>query len=126
MKKWLLTIVFGSVLVLGACGGGEDDGGTEEPADDGADTGTEESADDNGEGGSVDVAAAEEAFQQSCASCHGQDLTGGAGPDLTSVGSSYSADEIADIIENGTGSMPAGTATGEDVDLISNWLADMQ
>ncbi|GAB3802830.1 cytochrome c551 [Virgibacillus kimchii] len=123
MKKWLLTIVFGSVLVLGACGGADDD--TDEPADDGADTDTEESADDNGEGGTVDVAAAEEAYQQSCASCHGQDLSGGAGPDLTDVGSRYSADEIANIIEEGIGSMPAGTATGDDVDLLANWLADM-
>jgi|SRR5690625_543705 len=122
MKKWLLTIVFGSALVLGACGGGDD--GADEPADDNGDTDTEESAGD--EGGSVDTAAAEEAFQASCASCHGADLTGGAGPDLTDAGANYSADEIVDIIENGTGSMPAGTATGEDVDLLANWLAEMQ
>ncbi|MFA1821355.1 cytochrome c551 [Virgibacillus oceani] len=124
MKKWLLTIVFGSALVLGACGG--DDDGADEPVDDNGDTDTEESADDNGDGGSVDVAAAEEAFQQSCASCHGADLTGGAGPDLTDAGSNYSSDEIADIIENGKGSMPAGTATGDDVDLLANWLAEME
>ncbi|WP_164216649.1 cytochrome c551 [Virgibacillus sp. YIM 98842] len=126
MKKWLLTIVFGSALVLGACGGG-DDGGTEEPADDGGDTDTEESAGDNGDGGgAVDTAAAEEAYEQSCASCHGADLSGGAGPDLQNVGSNYSAEEIADIIENGKGSMPAGLATGEDKDNIAAWLAEMQ
>src|SRR5690625_2770437 len=122
MKKWLLTIVFGSALVLGACGGGDDDG-ADEPADNGDDTDTEESAGDNGDGGSVDVAAAEDAYQQSCASCHGADLSGGAGPDLQNVGSSYSAEEIADIIENGTGSMPAGLASGEDKDNIAAWLA---
>jgi mono/diheme cytochrome c family protein len=122
MKKWLLTIVFGSALVLGACGGGDD--GADEPADDNGDTETEESAGD--EGGSVDVAAAEEAYQQSCASCHGADLSGGAGPDLTDAGSNYSEDEIADIIENGIGSMPAGLATGEDKDNIAAWLADME
>lgn len=124
MKKWLLTIVFGFALVLGACGG--DDGDTGEPADDGGDTDTEESAGDNGDGGSVDASAAEDAYQQNCASCHGADLSGGSGPELTNVGSQYSADEIADIIENGIGSMPAGMATGDDVDLLANWLADME
>ena len=77
MKKWLLTIVFGFALVLGACGG--DDGDTGEPADDGGDTDTEESAGDNGDGGSVDASAAEDAYQQNCASCHGADLSGGSG-----------------------------------------------
>src|SRR5699024_12021610 len=40
-------------------------------------------------------------FSQNCASCHGDDLSGGMGPDLTKVGSELSADEIKDIIENG-------------------------
>ncbi|CDQ39013.1 MULTISPECIES: cytochrome c551 [Virgibacillus] len=118
MKKWLLTMLFGSALVLGACGGG-DDGASEEPADNG-DTGTEEPS---GEGGSVDTAAAEEVFESNCASCHGADLSGGQGPDLTQVGSRLSSDEIADIIKNGKGSMPGGMATGEDVQILADWLA---
>ncbi|MFC3041300.1 cytochrome c551 [Virgibacillus xinjiangensis] len=124
MKKWLMTVVFGSALVLTACGGGGDEGGgTDESADNG-DTGTEESADG---GGSVDTAAAEEIYQNNCASCHGGDLSGGAGPDLTSVGADYSADEIADIIENGKGSMPAQSqVSGEDRETLANWLAEQQ
>ncbi|MFD1020323.1 cytochrome c551 [Thalassobacillus hwangdonensis] len=116
MKKKLLAVLFGSALVLGACGGNDE--GAEEPADNGGDTGTEESA-----GGDVDAAAAEKAYKQSCASCHGADLSGGAGPSLKDVGSKYSKDEIADIIKNGKGSMPKGQATGDDVDLIASWLA---
>ena len=33
MKKWLMAVLFGTVLVLGACGGGGDTNDTEEPAD---------------------------------------------------------------------------------------------
>lgn len=139
MKKWLMAVLFGTVLVLGACGGGDDTNDTEEPADtgesvetdegtdggtdEGADEGTEDSAED---GGTVDTAAAEEAYQQSCASCHGADLTGGAGPDLTAIGSKLSADEIADIIENGQGSMPGGLLSGEDATAVAEWLAEQQ
>ncbi|MGY0693540.1 cytochrome c551 [Virgibacillus sp. FSP13] len=124
MKKWLFTVLFGTALVLGACGGGDDDA-SEEPADNGDDTATEESADN---GGTVDASAAEEVFKSNCASCHGADLSGGAGPNLQKVGSKYSADEIADIIKNGKegdqGTMPAGMATGDDVDLLASWLAE--
>ncbi|AVQ99861.1 cytochrome C551 [Oceanobacillus iheyensis] len=121
MKKWLFTVLFGSALVLGACGGGDDS--SEEPAGDGA---TEEGANqgEESEGGTVDTAAAEEAFQSNCSSCHGADLSGGVGPALTNVGSKHSADEIADIIKNGQGSMPAGQASGDDVELLANWLAE--
>ena len=117
-------VLFALALVLSACGGG-DDGASEEPADTGDDT--EEAADDGAdEGGSVDTAAAEDVYKSSCASCHGADLSGGAGPDLTNVGSELSAEEIADVIENGQGSMPGGLVSGDDVDLLANWLAEQQ
>lgn len=123
MKKWLMAVLFGTVLVLGACGGGGDTNDTEEPADteESADEGAEESADD---GGAVDTAAAEDAYKQSCASCHGQDLSGGAGPDLTTIGSKLSASEIEDIIVNGQGSMPGGLLSGDDATAVAEWLAE--
>jgi len=121
MKKWLMAVLFGTMLVLGACGGANED--TQEPADTN-DEGTEESADDGAEeGGTVDTAAAEDLYQTSCASCHGQDLSGGAGPALDNAGSDFSADEIKDIIENGQGSMPAGLLSGDDADAVAEWLA---
>ncbi|MHA6252340.1 cytochrome c551 [Oceanobacillus sp. CAU 1775] len=122
MKKWLLAVLFMAVLVLAACGG--DDGAADEPADTG-DTGTEE-ATDNGDGGSVDAAHAEEVYQANCAMCHGADLSGGAGPGLTDVGSKYSEEEIADIIVNGIGSMQPQNVSGDDLDAISAWLAEKQ
>lgn len=108
-----MALLLGTVLVLGACGGGGDD--TSEPADDAT-----EEADD---GGTVDSAAAEDAYKSSCASCHGQDLEGGAGPDLENVGSKLSADEIEGVIENGQGSMPGGLLSGDDATAVAEWLA---
>src|SRR5699024_325862 len=54
----------------------------------------------------------EEVFSQNCASCHGEDLSGENGPDLTNVGSDLSRDEIHDVIMNGQGAMPAGLVDG--------------
>ncbi|KGX87951.1 menaquinol-cytochrome c reductase cytochrome b/c subunit [Pontibacillus litoralis] len=50
-------------------------------------------------------AAGYEIYKQNCASCHGAELGGGAGPAL--VGTELSVDEIKDITVNGLGSMPA-------------------
>jgi cytochrome c551 len=124
MKKWLLAIIFGTVLTLAACGGASNDDNAEEPpADDNA---TEEQGDTASEG-TVDTAAGEEVYANNCAMCHGADLSGGAGPELTNVGSKYSADEIKDIVQNGKGQMqPQKQVTGDDLDNLANWLAEKQ
>lgn len=106
MKKWLMAVMFGAVLVLGACGG--DDGASEEPAE------------ENGE--TVDAGAAEDVYKDSCASCHGGDLEGGAGPALE--GNGLSADEIEDIVEEGPGGMPAGLVSGDDLTVLADWLSE--
>src|SRR5699024_208687 len=66
----------------------------------------------------------EEVFQQNCATCNGDDLSGGNGPDLTKVGSEMSKDDIHDIIENGKGDMPPGIVAGEDADIVAEWLSE--
>lgn len=108
MKKWLMAVVFGAVLVLGACGGG-DDGASE-------DTGGE----------TADAGQAEEIYKNSCASCHGGDLEGGAGPDLTSVGADLSQDEIETVIEEGQGGMPGGLVSGDDLTTLAEWLSEQK
>jgi|SRR5690625_1266350 len=115
MKKWLMAVVLGTVLALGACGGGG--------SDDAADTGSDANTEENG-GDTVDTAAAEEAYKGKCASCHGQDLSGNNGPDLTSIGSKYSAEEIEDIIVDGIGTMPPGLLSGDEATAVAEWLAD--
>src|SRR5699024_11119032 len=67
----------------------------------------------------------EEIFANSCASCHGGDLTGGAGPDLTSVGSDHSKEHILSVIDEGQGAMHAGLIQGEEAEELTAWLAEM-
>jgi|SRR5690625_233196 len=68
----------------------------------------------------------EEIFANKCSSCHGDDLSGGMGPDLTKVGADLSVDEIEDIIVNGQGSMPPGLAVGEEAQALAEWLGEMK
>lgn len=80
-------------------------------------------------GGEQVSADPEEIFQNNCASCHGSDLSGGAGPDLTQVGSRLDESEIHDIIANGTdGGMPAfgNQLAEEEISTLSTWLAEQQ
>ncbi|MFD1926906.1 cytochrome c551 [Sporosarcina siberiensis] len=111
MKKQLLAVLFGATLVLGACGGDKAD-----DKDTSTDTGT-----------STETAAADgEAIYQanSCVSCHGGNLEGGAGPALDKVGGSLSEDEIHGIIVDGKPGMPAGIIEGEEATAVAKWLAE--
>lgn len=108
MKKKLLAAIFGATLVLGACGGGDDAGKTDEGA----------------AGGDSSVVDAEAVFQQSCASCHGGNLEGRSGPALETIGADLTEDEISDIIADGIGSMPGGLIKGDEADAVASWLAD--
>ena len=106
MKKKLLALLMGTSLVLAACGGG-DDGATE-------DTG----------GGETASADAEQIYNdKGCVACHGGDLTGGVGPDLSVAGGHLTADEIKDVIVNGRGAMVAQNVSDEVADALAEWLA---
>jgi cytochrome c550 len=63
----------------------------------------------------------------SCLACHGQDLSGGAGPALNKIGAQLSVDEIQEIITNGTdGGMPAqkGKLSDEEISIIAKYLSE--
>lgn len=88
-------------------------------------------AEENGEevveeNGGETTTDAESIYASSCASCHGADLTGGVGPDLTTVGSKLSKEEIEDIINNGIGSMPPGLVGPEEATVLAEWLSEKQ
>jgi cytochrome c551 len=110
MKKKLLTLLLGTSLVMGlaACGGGSDT-----------------SKNTNTGGGGNDVAsAAQKITAQKCSSCHGDNLKGAVGPDLTHIGGQLSKSQILDILKNGkSGGMPAGLISGSDADTVATWLA---
>ncbi len=107
MKKKLLLGLMGAALALGmgACGKSED---------------KSSSRNQTASGGGETI------FQQSCASCHGNNLEGKVGPALTNVGKKYSQDEITAIIEKGRGSMPPGLIEGEDAEKVASWLAEQK
>ncbi|MEH7384190.1 cytochrome c [Bacillus sp. JJ1521] len=111
MKRKLFGFLLGTSLVfaLAACGGGGDNA-AEEPA---------------GNNGGATALNAEEIYQGNCASCHGKDLAGaGSFPSLQTVGSKYSQDEIANIIDNGRGAMPKGLIKGDEKDAVAAWLSE--
>ncbi|REB11175.1 cytochrome c [Sporosarcina sp. BI001-red] len=106
LKNKFLATIFGAALVLGACGGGGDD----------------KAGDKDSAAGNVD---ADKVFQANCASCHGGNLEGGAGPALANIGGELSESEIHDTIENGkSGGMPGGLIKGDDLDAVAKWLSE--
>ena len=64
---------------------------------------------------------------QSCVTCHGEDLKGGAAAPAL-VGNALNADEVKDIIENGRGAMPGGQFQGsdEELDTLSEFIASLK
>lgn len=103
MKKKLLALMMGTTLVLAACGGGGDEasGGSETAS--GSDP--------------------EKLYNQKCSGCHGGDLKGLSGPDLSAIGSKLSQEEIEGVIANGQGNMPGGLFEGEEASSLAEWLA---
>lgn len=77
----------------------------------------------------LNVAAAEEVYSKNCLSCHGDQLQGGVGPELATIGASRSQEELAGAIMNGIGAMmPAfkDHLTAEDISHLSKWLSEMK
>lgn len=88
---------------------------------------------EHGEGGAAEgegEASAEEfdpeAFaQQNCVSCHGNSYEGqGAFPPL--VGTQLSEEEIADVLANGRGAMPAGLVPAENIEAMAAWVKSLE
>ncbi|MFE6168490.1 cytochrome c551 [Viridibacillus arvi] len=112
MKKTLLAILFGSALVLGACGGGNK--AKEETTNE--KTGSETTAVD-----------AQQIIQQKCITCHGENLEGrGNFPNISKIGATRSKKEILDIINNGKNGMPAGLISGDDAEAVAKWLSEQK
>ncbi|MFS0750812.1 c-type cytochrome [Oceanobacillus sp. 1P07AA] len=100
MKKWLVVMLLGVVLTLGACGNADNDTATE------------------------NLDPGEEVYRNNCASCHANDLSGSGGPSLVGVGSKYTQDEIAEIVTKGKGSMPPMNVEGQNLEELTNWLSE--
>ena len=141
MKKFFMFFLLSFVLVLGACGNGDDDADTTDDAEEDADTEEvvdeeeatedeeaeedateeEEEADDSASTSDFD---AEEFARTNCAACHGQDFTGGMGPDLTGLDEGT----ITDAVREGPGPMPSYSEdqiSDEDLDVLAGFFSEM-
>jgi len=118
LKNLLLALGLGTTLALAACGGSDDSS-----SDDSSSTKEESTMNDDSSKTETAVDA-EKIFANNCASCHGNNLEGNVGPNLTKVGSKYSSEEIQKIIKNGKGQMPAGILKDDkEIMAVADWLA---
>ncbi|MDG3045212.1 cytochrome c [Bacillus sp. B6(2022)] len=86
--------------------------------------GNSSSSDKEGSKSASSVSSGEEIYQQNCIGCHGKDLSGGGGPSLKEVGKKYNESQIADIAQNGKGSMPSGMVDEKQAKEVAKWLAE--
>lgn|SRR5699024_6009825 len=120
MKKWFVAIIFGILLVLGACSSENESATNEVESTEQSEEETDESVtnDEEAEQLGDDVVDVEELIKSNCASCHSGDF------ELAAGESNLSAEEIEDIIKDGIGSMPAiDSVTDEETTMIANYLA---
>ncbi|TXL67995.1 cytochrome c [Cerasibacillus terrae] len=63
-------------------------------------------------------------YESNCLSCHGEDLSGGMGPDISKAGADHDADELVNIIQNGIGDMPPTQVGDEEASVLAEWLSE--
>ncbi|AYC29601.1 cytochrome c550 [Paenisporosarcina cavernae] len=86
-----------------------------------------EIAEGHGEGEATEETAEfdPEAFAQSkCIACHGGDLTGASAPSL--VDTKLSQEEIAEVLTNGRGGMPAGLVPAENIEAMAEYVFSLE
>lgn len=73
----------------------------------------------------VDADAAMQIYRSNCLSCHGDQLSGGFGPNLTNVGATMDKETIYKQISQGGGGMPKfeSKLTEDELITLTNWLA---
>ncbi|CAM2759051.1 c-type cytochrome [Salinicoccus roseus] len=94
----IIFLGIGLVFLLSSQGANEEEGGGEETA-------SEEGGEGGGEEASSGDFDAEGFARDNCASCHGQDFSGGMGPAL--AGTSLAEEDFTTTVREGRGSMPA-------------------
>lgn len=140
-----LVAVIGAVALLAGCGGSDSADTTTEKATTAATTATQATSEattaaaptttapattapatTTAGGDAAAVAAGLVFFQKTCSGCHMADGTkaGGVGPKLAGMG--LSADTIRNQVINGGGPMPAGLATGKDLDNVTAYVVSIQ
>ncbi|MBP1968690.1 mono/diheme cytochrome c family protein [Virgibacillus natechei] len=114
----ILTVLVVSIIGVGQREDIAEDGNGEEQEE-----AQEETGDEAEEGATEEDPS--EVYTNNCMNCHGEDLSGGSGPELAEVGDRLSEDEIEEIIIEGTDAgMPGGLVDDEQAAAIATWLAE--
>ena len=61
-------------------------------------------------------------YEQKCSSCHGENLEGRIGPELTKVGERLTTDQIETIINDGAPAMPGDLIAEDQAKQVAEWL----
>jgi mono/diheme cytochrome c family protein len=60
---------------------------------------------------------------QTCDTCHGDNLKGAYGPNISHIGKELDKDQIANIINHGKGQMPPGLINSKQAEVVAAYLA---
>ncbi|KGR81517.1 cytochrome c550 [Lysinibacillus odysseyi] len=107
---YVLIMAFGIGLIFFMSLGGA---GSKDEAKEAGESGGEATAD-------ID---AEAIVQKSCVGCHGGDLTGGMGPNLTT---GLDAAHVKEVVMNGQGAMPAVIKDEAEADAIAEYISGLK
>ncbi|MEO4052277.1 cytochrome c550 [Solibacillus sp. CAU 1738] len=78
----------------------------------------------NGEtGGATQEINGEAIVQKSCIGCHGGDLTGGMGPDLTK---GLDAEHVKTVVMKGQGGMPAVVTNEAEAQAVADYISSLK
>jgi alcohol dehydrogenase (cytochrome c) len=122
-----IALISALALVGAGCGGDDDEpaagGTTAAPATSSTPATTTPS--DTTAAAAGDAAAGEEIFNTRCQGCHGAGgVNGPSGPPLADKG--LTAERVTNQVVNGGGAMPAGLATGTDLENVVAYVVSLQ
>ncbi len=126
VKVAIASMVLGTLAVLVAGCGGADPEAAKTPTDAITITNGDRGTDTGGAGGNGDEAAlpGKAIFEEHCQGCHPAGGTAaGVGPNLTE--SKKNPAEIHKQIEEGSGSMPGGIVSGQDLEDVTAYVASL-
>ncbi|MED1674343.1 cytochrome c550 [Pallidibacillus thermolactis] len=90
-------------------------------------SGNEEAEGEKDSDSALSEATPEEIYSQAgCISCHGENYEGVSGPELKNVDTRLSAEEVKNVLVNGSGPMPGNLVPEEKLDEMVEWVLSLE